>query len=221
MALVLDNLKEALVEEFVKKQDPEKLWQEVKAVMQREGELVGDYIDPFSSLWEDLSKALQPQVPPKMMKKDQFLIGLRADLLLRVELKKLRSYEEAMEIAKRKKWKLSMMSKMGVTYSLPLPMEMRKPKPVVQRVPMEVLQQAVLQMVPPVVQPVVPIMAARVVADDGLQQEMRQVVDLMKNLSLNLLSNVGNQGRGRSSNQPNGNGGQGNGGRKWRNMPTF
>ena len=42
----------------------------------------------------------------------------------------------------------------------------------------------------------------------------------MKNLSLNLLSNVENQGRGRSSNQPNGNNGQGNGGRKWRNMPT-
>ena len=33
---------------------------------------------------------------------------------------------------------------------------------------------------------------------------MRQVVDLMKNLSLNLLSNVENQGRGRSFNQPNG-----------------
>ena len=48
------------------------------------------------------------------MKKDQFLIGLRADLRLRVELKKPRSYEEAMEIAKRKEWKLSMMSRMGV-----------------------------------------------------------------------------------------------------------
>ena len=34
MALVL----EALVEEFVKEEDPEKLWQEIKAVMQREGE---------------------------------------------------------------------------------------------------------------------------------------------------------------------------------------
>ena len=32
----------------------------------------------------------------------------RADLRLRVELKKPRSYEEAMEIAKRKEWKLSM-----------------------------------------------------------------------------------------------------------------
>ena len=89
VTLVLDNLKEALVEEFVKEEDPEKLWQEVKAMMQREGEPDGDYIDQFFSLWEDLSKALQPQVPPKMMKKDQFLIGLRANLRLRVELKNL------------------------------------------------------------------------------------------------------------------------------------
>ena len=49
VALVLDNLKEALVEEFVKEEDPEKLWQEVKVVMQREGEPIGDYIDQFSS----------------------------------------------------------------------------------------------------------------------------------------------------------------------------
>ena len=47
MALVLDNLKEALVEEFIKEEDLEKLWQEVKAMMQREGERVGDYIDRF------------------------------------------------------------------------------------------------------------------------------------------------------------------------------
>ena len=40
VALVLYNLKEALVEEFVKEEDPEKLWQEVKAMMQREGEPV-------------------------------------------------------------------------------------------------------------------------------------------------------------------------------------
>ena len=47
------------------------------------------------------------------------------------------------------------------------------------------------------------------------------MVDLMKNLSLNLLSNTSNGwGHGRSSNQPNGDGGQGNGGRRWRNMPT-
>ena len=61
------------------------------------------------------------------------------------------------------------MSRMGVTDSFPLPMEMRKPEPVVQRVSVEVLQPMVPQMVPLVVQLVVPIMAARVAADDGLR----------------------------------------------------
>ena len=50
---------------------------------------------------------------------------------------------------------------------------------------------------------------------------MKQVVDLMKNLSLNLLNGAGNGRRGgRQSNQPNGDSGQANGGRRWRNMPT-
>ena len=107
---------------------------------QRERESVGDYIDRFSSLWEKLSGALQPQVPPKMMKKDQFMIGLRADLRLMVELKKPGSYEEAVDVAKRKEWKLTMISHMGMIDSLPLAMEARRPEPIVQRVPVEVLQ---------------------------------------------------------------------------------
>ena len=36
IVLTLDNLKEALKEEFVKAEDPEKLWQEVKEVRDRE-----------------------------------------------------------------------------------------------------------------------------------------------------------------------------------------
>ena len=101
-----------------------------------------------------------------MMKKDQFLIGLRANLRLRVELKKPKSYKEAMEIAKRKEWKLSMMSKMGMTDALPLPMEMRRTEPIVQRVPVEVLQ----PIVQPIVSPVVPPTVA-VATDDGLRHE--------------------------------------------------
>ena len=55
---------------------------------------------------------------------------------------------------------------------------------------------------------------------------MRQMVDLMKDLSLNMLGNAGNnRGRARFANQPGGEGqskngaGQGNG-RGWRQMPT-
>ena len=112
----------------------------------------------------------------------------------------------------RGKWKLSMMSQMGMKEALPLAIKTRKQEPIVHRAPVDGLQ--------PMVQPVVPAMAAVVATDDGLRQEMRQVVGLIKNLSLNLLSNVGNvQGHGRLANQPGNDGGQKNG-RRWRNVPT-
>ena len=60
--------------------------------------------------------------------------------------------EEAVDVAKRKEWKLTMMSHMGITDSLPLAMEARRPEPVVQRVPVEMLQ----PVVQPIVSPVVP-----------------------------------------------------------------
>lgn len=43
----------------------------------------------------------------------------------------------------------------------------------------------------PLAPPVVQVAPVTPVQDEGLKQEMRQVVDLMKNLSLNLMSNVG------------------------------
>lgn len=70
----------------------------------------------------------------------------------------------------------------------------------------------------PVATQVMPAMVTTVTQDDGLRQDMRQVVDLMKYLSLNMLGNVGNnQGLARFANQPGGEGqprngvGQGNG----------
>ena len=50
---------------------------------------------------------------------------------MQVELKKPRSYEEAVDVAKRKEWKLSMMNQMGMIDSLPLVVETRKTKPIV------------------------------------------------------------------------------------------
>ena len=106
-----DNLKDGLEVEFVKVEDLDKVWQDVQEVRQMEGEVVNDYIKKFSYLWEDLSMALQPQVPPlDMMKKISFLVGLRDNLHWKVELKKRRSYEESLEIAKRKVSKLEQLS---------------------------------------------------------------------------------------------------------------
>ena len=63
-------------------------------------------------------------------------------------------------------------------------------------------QHATMVSVPP---PVMPAGVAAVVPDDGLRKDMREVVDLMKNLSLNLLSSTGaNQGPRKPFNQATG-----------------
>ena len=62
--------------------------------------------------------------------------------------------------------------------------------------------------VAPVVSPAVSVIpTAAAVQDDGLRQDVRQVVDLMKNLTLNLMGS--GQDQGRQYNQPTNNGGQG------------
>ena len=145
------------------------------------------YIKKFSMLWESLCKALQPQVaPPNMMKKDRFLASLQDGLRWRVELKKLRSFDDALKASKNKEWKLKRMNQLGVD-TLQRRVEVRSVSPVQGHVPKEV-QHATMVSVPPLVMPIVVVAA---ILDDGLQKDMREVVDLMKNLSLNLLSNTG------------------------------
>ena len=159
------------------------------------------YIKKFSMLWESLCKALQPQVaPPDMMKKDRFLAGFQDGLRWRVELKKPRSFEDALEVAKNKEWKLKRMNQLGVD-TLQRRMEVRPGNPIQGYAPKEV-QHATVVSVPP---PVMSAMVAAAVPDDGLRKDMREVVDLMKNLSLNLLGNTGaNRGPRKPFNQATG-----------------
>ena len=96
---------------------------------QREGEPIDSYIKKFSLLWESLCQALQPQgAPPDMMKKDRFLAGLKENLRWRVELKKTRTYEDALEVARNKEWKLKRLTQLGVS-SLPRVSEMKQGYP--------------------------------------------------------------------------------------------
>ena len=60
IALEWEILKDALVEEYVKLEDPDKVWQEIQGLLQREGEPIEAYIKKFSSLWEDMCVALHP-----------------------------------------------------------------------------------------------------------------------------------------------------------------
>ncbi|MCO5571554.1 hypothetical protein L7F22_025298 [Adiantum nelumboides] len=212
-----DILRQALTENFVRLEDPDKVWHEIQGLKQQEAEPIDDYIKKFSLLWESLCEALQSQrAPPDMMKKDRFLPGLKENLRWRVELKKPRTYEDTLEVARNKEWKIKRMTQLGVS-SLPGVTEMKQANFVQSRGQEEVHHTHVIPVVAPVVPPIV-----TPIQDDGLRQDMRQVVDLMKNLSLNLLSNAGNHhGQGRQFNQTNNSGGQNSGGgKRWKNVPT-
>ena len=138
-----------------------------------------------------------------------------------MELKKPRSYEHALEVAKNKEWKLKRMSQLGVE-SFPRRPEIQHVDALQGRTLQEVHHVPVAAITPQVVPPVV----TTIVQDDGLRQDMRQMVDLMKDLSLNMLGNAGNnRGRGRFANQPGGEGQPKSGtghsnGRSWRQIPT-
>ena len=156
------------------------------------------------------------------MKKDRFLGGLREDLRWRVELKKPKSYEHALEVAKNKEWKLKRMSQLGVE-SIPRRPEFQHVDPLQGRTLPEVHHVPVVPVTPQIVPAVV---NATTVLDDGLRQEMRQVVDLFKDLSLNLLNDAKNgRGRERNENHAKGEGQPRNGGgqgarRNWKYPPT-
>ena len=55
-----DNLQGALVEEFGRTKDPDKVWHEVQELKQQDNEPMESYIKNFAMLWESLCKALQP-----------------------------------------------------------------------------------------------------------------------------------------------------------------
>ncbi|MCO5600707.1 hypothetical protein L7F22_054822 [Adiantum nelumboides] len=212
-----DILRQALTENFVRLEDPDKVWHEIQGLKQQEAKPIDDYIKKFSLLWESLCQALQPQgAPPDMMKKDKFLAGLKENLRWRVVLKKPRTYEDTLEVARNKEWKIKRLTQLGVS-SLPGVPEMKQANFVQSRGQEEVHHTHVLPVVAPVVPPIV-----TPIQEDGLRQDMRQVVDLMKNFSLNLLSNARNpHGQGRQFNQTNNNGGQNSGGgKRWKNVPT-
>lgn len=213
--LTWDSLRTALAVRFAKIEEPDKVWQEVQGLKQQVDEPVEEYIRKFSKAWERLCRALQPAgAPPEMMKKDRFMAGLLDTLRWRVELKKPRTYDDLLEVAKNKEWKVKRMTQLGIGNE-PGRGNMRQTEPIPGRVTVEAPQAVAI----PMISQAIPVVGTTTAVDEGLKQEMRQVVDLMKNLSLNLLNNGGNiRGPARPPNQPNGSG-QGNN-RAWRQMPT-
>lgn len=60
VVLELVALKQALRVKYEKEEDPDKVWHEVQGLVQKEGELVEEYIKKFSALWESLCRAFCP-----------------------------------------------------------------------------------------------------------------------------------------------------------------
>ena len=148
-----DSLKRALATQFVKVEDADKVWHEIQGLKQGEAESIEDYGRKFSVLWEKLCRALQPVVAPSdMMRKDRFMAGLSDTLRWRVELKKPKTYEDTLEVAKNKEWKLKRMSQLGVE-TLPRGVEIKQVRFVESRVPEELHHHVhtVALVVPPVV----------------------------------------------------------------------
>ncbi|MCO5599635.1 hypothetical protein L7F22_053741 [Adiantum nelumboides] len=150
-----DILRQALTENFVRLEDPDKVWHEIQGLKQQEAKPIDDYIKKFSLLWESLCQALQPQgAPPDMMKKDRFLAGLKENLRWRVELKKPRTYEDTLEVARNKEWKIKRLTQLGVS-SLPGVPKMKQDNFVQSRGQEEVHRAHVIPVVAPVVPPIV------------------------------------------------------------------
>ena len=61
-----DNLRHGLEGEFVKTEDPDRVWHEIQGLRQREGEPINEYNKKFSLLWESLCEALQPHRYPHL-----------------------------------------------------------------------------------------------------------------------------------------------------------
>ena len=137
-------------------------------------------------------------------------------------LKKLGSFEDALKVDKNKEWKLKRMNHLGVD-TLQRKVDVRSMNPMQGHLPKEVQHAIVVSMSPPVMPTIVVIASP----NDGLWKEMKEVVDLMKNVSLNFLSNAGEKWvQKRHFNQPKSdhtqhkhNHGQ-SGGRGWQSTPT-
>ena len=102
-----------------------------------------------------------------MMKKDRFLAGLQDGLHWRVELKKPKSFEDALEVAKNKEWNLKRINQLGVD-TLQRRVEVRSVNPIQGHVPKDVQYATVVSVPPPVMLAVV----AAAILDDGLQKDM-------------------------------------------------
>lgn len=190
--VTVDLVKDDFKLKYQRVEEPDKVWHAIQNLKQGEMEPIEASVKRFTKLWEQLCIALLPEQPPAMIKKDSSVAGLKATLRWRVELKNPTTFDEAMEMAKNKEWKVQHMTQLG--------MGARETQAEPRR--MEVAPIAAKGVVP-IVEPyaVVPVVPVAPLADEekDLKKEGKQMMELMKNLSLNLVENGSGRGRGRGA----------------------
>lgn len=78
--ITMDGLKDVLKREYERLEDADKIWRLVQDHKQGGTESVECFLKKFAKMWEQLCKALEPERPPAMLKKDSFIAGLNATL---------------------------------------------------------------------------------------------------------------------------------------------
>lgn len=166
--LTFEDARKALLEEYQQVEDADKIWRAIQVLKQGEHESVEDFLKKFNKIWDNLSQALKPEVPPAMMKKDRWIARLKGSLQWRVDLKKPMTFEEAVAAAKGREWKEKRMTQLGVSIQEVAP-PMRRLEANVTPVP--------IIPTPPVVQavPVVAPTASVARVNDDIRQDLHQV----------------------------------------------
>ena len=98
--ITVDIVKDALSHRYRTVEDADKVWQEIKVLKQDERETVEAFEKRFIDIWDKLCRALGVDQPLAIMKKDNFIEGLKLGLRWKVELKKPLTYDEAVHVAK-------------------------------------------------------------------------------------------------------------------------
>lgn len=112
--MMLESMKEALLMEFRRKEDPDDIWHELKQLKQGESQSVASYVTMYGELWTRWCSALETQFSPMFVKKKQFIASLKQNLSIKVDLKQPSTYEEAIQIAKDKEWKMQKQVEYGM-----------------------------------------------------------------------------------------------------------
>ncbi|MCO5567350.1 hypothetical protein L7F22_021040 [Adiantum nelumboides] len=111
-----------------------------------------------------------------MLKKDRFLASLRSGLRLKVELKQPRTFEEAVEFANNKEWKVKRLSQLGFKIEPNIEVKVVEQPRILTKEPGH--DQHVAHDV------------------DTFRKEMQEVVGFMKNLSVHMMGGGRGQGYG-------------------------